>query len=360
MTNIHESEDIPKWMGWCPMTATMRSASTILTTPPVMVNPLEPDGGGRGTGRIGRGIGIATGSLRALVRDRQMLWFAFFSGLVMLFLIAVEGWTVANIQSSPPFLIDIPGNFFISYPYLDTRLFLIELICLSCFTLVLAGLILHRNGNSGKKPATIRESFTGINGQTGSLLALSLGLAVLATLVFMIASQSPFIGSIVHAVTMTLFWLPYAYYFSNDLFGGLYFASELMFINAILLLITLYVVPVIVLEKKGLVPAIAGAAIHMKRTWCEMLGCLLVIVAIVLGVAAVALLIGQSPLLLNHDYDFFLSFSRGRMLMMVVCYGFFVASWILMAVGSTAAGVAIADLYAYGKTGRMPGEFTEN
>ena len=83
-----------------------------------------------------------------------------------------------------------------------------------------------------------------------------------------------------------------------------------------------------------------------------MLGCLLVLGAIFLGVAAIALLIGQSPLLLNRDYDFFLS--RGQLLMTVVCYGFILACWMLIAVGSTAAGVAIADLYTYGKTGRVP------
>jgi hypothetical protein len=61
-------------------------------------------------------------------------------------------------------------------------------------------------------------------------------------------------------------------------------------------------------------------------------------------------LIGQSPLLLNHDYDFFLSLSRGQVLMTVVCYGFLLACGVLTAIGSTIFGIAVTDLYACGGT----------
>ena len=47
--------------------------------------------------------------------------------------------------------------------------------------------------------------------------------------------------------------------------------------------------------------------------------------------------------------------SRGYLPMMVVCYGFIVACWILMAAGFTAAGVAIADLYRVGKSDGISG-----
>ena len=91
-----------------------------------------------------------------------------------------------------------------------------------------------------------------------------------------------------------------------------------------------------------------------------MLGCILVFGLIVLGVFAVGLLIGQSPALLNHDYDFFISRSRGYLPMMLVCYGFIVACWALMAAGFSAAGVAIANLYWIGKEGRDIREITDS
>lgn len=341
-----------------------RKAPVLCTAPAVLMSETgtsissQPGGSpapaGRG-GSIRHGIRIATGSIRAIIRDRQLFWFTFLSGLVMLFLIAAEGWMITHIENRISFAIPIPfdNSFWVnSFMVFDMRIFLVEMVCLSCFTLVLAGLILHRNSNKGKKPVTISESITGINGHANSLLALSLALAVIATIVYMITSQSQVIGKVVHAITMTLFWLPYAYYLPNELFSALYFAAELMVINSILLFVTLYVVPEIVLEKKGLVTALAGAAANLRKTWREMLGCLIVLGAICLGVAAIALLIGQSPLLLNLDYDFFLS--RGQLLMTLVCYGFILACWLLMAFGSTAAGVALADLHTFTKTGQMP------
>ena len=38
----------------------------------------------------------------------------------------------------------------------------------------------------------------------------------------------------------------------------------------------------------------------------------------------------------------------------VVCYGFIIVCWALMAAGFTAAGVALSDLYSCGTTGRVP------
>jgi hypothetical protein len=350
--------DVPEsWLGLCPKFPVTQASAAVLIGQPDVIPASPPDGSGSpgSSGRIRHGITIGTGSLMAIIRNRQLLWFTFLSGLVMLLLIAAQAWRITHIENRISFVIPIPfDNSFWVNPFLvfDMQLLLLEMVCLSFFTLVLAGLVLHRNGNKGKKPASIRESITGINGHAGSLLALSLALAVIATIVYMITSQSQFIGKIVHAITMTLFWLPYAYYVPNELFSTLYFASEIMFINAILLLVALYVVPGIVLEKKGLIPALAGAATSIRETWREMLGCLLVLGAIFLGVAAIALLIGQSPLLLNRDYDFFLS--RGQLLMTIVCYGFIIACWLLMAVGATAAGVALSDLYTSVMTVRVP------
>jgi protein-S-isoprenylcysteine O-methyltransferase Ste14 len=110
-----------------------------------------------------------------------------------------------------------------------------------------------------------------------------------------------------------------------------------------------------VLESKRLLPALAGSVNLMTKTWREILGCILVFGAIILLVAAVALVIGQSPLLLNHDYDFFLQFSRGKVLMTVACYGFLLASGILMAIGSTIIGIATTELYRIGEREKISG-----
>jgi hypothetical protein len=345
------SEFIHEWMGWCPNAPILRTAPAVLIVPPEPMHPAEPGSSGSpgNSGRVRCGIRIATGSLRALFRERRLLWFSILAGLVTLFLIAVEEWTVVHIQSSPPFLIDIPGGgAILTYPFLDTRLFLIEMICLSCITILLAGLVLYRAGNLIHKSLTIREVFAGVSAHAGPLGALSTAMALSGIFLYEIISQSQFFGKVINTIDMAVFYLPYAYYVPNVLSAAIYFSVKIMFVNMILFLAALYVVPVIVLGKKGLVIALADSFGLMRRTWREMLGCVLVFGAIVLLVAAVALMIGQSPLLLSHDYDFFLQVSRGQVLMTGVCYGFIIACWVMMAGGFTAAGIAITDLYSCG------------
>ena len=169
--------------------------------------------------------------------------------------------------------------------------------------------------------------------------------AILNAIIF----QTQFFGKIIFTIEMAIFNLPYAYYLQGEtIWMALYHSYEIMFINIILFLVALYVVPVIVLEKRGLVPALAGSVSLMRKTWRELLGCAIIYGAIVLGVAAVALVIGQSPYLLNHDFDFFINMSRGQLLMMTVCFLFLTGCWVMMAAGFTAAGIAITDLYSCG------------
>jgi len=345
MTSV--SEIIGQWVGLCRKAPVLHTAPSILMEIPETMNPVQSDGGGPGgdSGRIRRGIGIATGSIRTLFRERHLLWFSLFAGLVIMFLFVAEGWSVTHYNLIPlPYSIWIPfGD--ASLALFNMQLFLIEAICLSCFTCVLAGLILYRNAGSRKKPVTIRDAFDRVNTHAGALAALSITMAILATVIFEIISQSQFIGKIIFAIDMALFNLPYAYYVPNGISAMYYFSFKIMAINILLFLLALYVVPGIVLEKKSLLPALAGSIQLMKKTWRELLGCILVFGALGLMVAAMGLLIGQSPVLLNHDYDFFLQVSRGQVLMTAACYGFLIACGMLMAIGSTVLGITITELY---------------
>ncbi|MDD1687547.1 hypothetical protein [Methanoregula sp.] len=350
MTSVSETAE--HWFGLCRKAPTLRTAPTILAVQPVTVNPAQS--GSRGavgeSGRIRRGIDIATGSIRTLFRERHLLWFSLLAGLVIFFLFVAEGWSVTHYDYLPlPYSIWIPiGN--ASLVVFNMQLFLIEAICLSCFTCLLAGMILYRNESRAKKPVTIRNAFAGVNAHAGTLAPLSISMAFVATLVFELISQSQLISGFLHTIDMALFYLPYAYYVPNGVTSMYYFSFRIMIINIVLFLLALYVVPGIVLESKRLLPALVGSVTLMKKTWRELLGCILIFGAILLMVAAVALLIGQSPLLLNHDYDFFLQVSRGQILMTIACYGFLLGCCVLMALGSTVLGVAITDLYSYGKT----------
>jgi hypothetical protein len=380
---MYLADTFKRYLGWCPNAPSLRTAPAVLMVPPETIHPAQPDGSGSAgrPGRIRDGISIAAGSLKAMVRDRQLLWFTFLSGLIMLFLVLTEAWNNTQISLTPTFplaitagdssiylnlqdlWVDIPaGN---SSLFIDLHLFLLELACMSGFILILAGLVLHRIGNRGKAPVTVREGLSMVRASLVSLAILSMGMALLATVLYSIISHSELVGGFIHTITMALFWLPYDYYRPSGIFAVLYasanfFAVEIMAINIILFLAALYLVPVIVLEKKGLISAIIGSGTLLWRTWREVLGCILVFGLIALGIFAVGLLIGQSPVLVNNDLDFFISRSRGYMPMMAVCYGFILTCWALMAVGFTAAGVALSDLYTFGTTGRVPDPLKEN
>jgi len=350
---MHLLETVKDYLGWCPNAPALRTAPAVLVVPPGTANPAQPGSGGDagGSGRIRLGIGIATGSIRTLIRNRHLLWFSFLAGLMILFLVMAEGWSVTHYDYARSPIIWIP---FGDSPLIvfDLQPFLIEAICLSGFTLLLAGLVLYQRESGGKKPVTIRGAFSGINMHTGTLAALSVAMALVATILLEITSQSQITGGIEYTLSMAMFHLPYAYYFTpNGIFSALFFSFRIMVANIVLFLLALYVVPAIVLENKRLLPAIVRSIGLMKKTWRELLGCVFVFGAIVLIVAAIALLIGQSPALLNHDYDFFLQMSRGQVLMTGVCYGFLLACGVLMAAGSTALGIAITDLYTLGTDG---------
>jgi hypothetical protein len=367
---------VHEWMGWCPNAPVIRTAPAALLVPPENIHPAQSgDGGSAGSSsRIRSGVCIATGSLKAMFRDRRLLWFMALAGLAMVFLIIAEGWNVTHPEYILPsytmipigdvliffnaryFNIDInSGDFSLSF---DNLVFVIEMLCLSCFTILLAALVIYRTGKFTHAPLTIRKAFAGVSTYISPLVILSITMALSGTILLDFISHSQFFGKIIMTVSMAVFNLPYAYYLQGSAIDvALYFSFKIMFINIVLFLVALYVVPFIVLENKGLVPALTGSAALVKKTWRELLGCVLVYGAIVLGVFAVALVIGQSPLLLNHDYDFFINMSRGQLLMMTVCFLFLTACWVMMAAGFTAAGIAITDLYAYGKTGQVSGGF---
>jgi hypothetical protein len=336
------------YLGWCPNAPAMRTTSTVLVVPSVTANPAQPAGGAGSTGSIRRGIGIATGSIKTLIRNKRLLWVSLIAGIVMLFLITAEANIVANSGSALPFLVGIP--IMDSFLVFDTRIFLLQAVCLSCFNLLLAGLVLYRSHGSTGKFLKIRDAFSVVNPHASTIAFLSIVMAVAGTIIEVIVNQTQLFGKIVFSISMVVFYLPYAYYLPDILSSALFFSVIIMSITILQFLLALYVVPVIVLENKGLFPALAVSVTLMKKTWREWLGCILVYGVIALGVAAIAVVIGQSPLLLNHDYDFFLSLSRGQVLMTVVCYGFLLACGVLTAIGSTIFGIAVADLYACGET----------
>jgi len=346
------SDVIHGWLGWCPNTPALRTAPAVLMARPEMIHAGQPDGIGPAgrPGRVRQGVSIAAGSLKTMVRNRYLLGFSFLAGLMMFLLIVAKVWDVQHWWNTLPFHLSIPvGKAFL---VLDPWLFLVETICLLCFTILLAGLVLHRDANRKNVPATFREGFSGARTYAGPLAILSIELALIATVVFEILYQTDFFTDVIYGNFLLFFWMPNEYIPYGDV--SVFFISlMILFINIPLFLVALFLVPVIVPGDEGLIPALAGSVNLIKKTWCEILGFILVYGTIILGVAAAGLLvIDQLPPMLYRGYEATVS---GHPFMMVVYYGFILVCSIIMAAGFTAAGVAIADLYRATKSNRISG-----
>lgn len=373
---MNGTQELPgAWFGLCRKCPGMHAAMAVTFSGPEAALPAAPDGGSPASrpGRIRDGFGIARAGIRALVRDRQLRGFAFLAGLIMLFLVLVEAWNHRYIDPAFPAVFTLgTASFSVSMQYLwiaipvgETHFifyfgfFLLELACIMSFIAVLSLLILYRSARITGTPFTVRSGLAALRSSLGSLAVLSLVMALAATIGSELTFNNPLFSGIISTV-MQLFWLPWAYYEPHNWMLSAFFYSATfvsisdMAINILLIAAAMYLVPAVILEKKGLVPAACGSFLHLKRTWREVLGCLIVVAGVILGITALGVLIGQLPALLNHDYDFFISPARGYFPMMGICYGLIAAAWILMAAGFSAAGVAIADLYTLSRTGRLP------
>lgn len=345
-----------RWLGLCPKTPSLRTVPGIPINPPEMLHPVQPDGRGP-AGSAGRrtrqGVNIAAGSLKAVIRNRHLHLFSLLPGILMTFLFALIYWTKGHVYYDP-FVIRIPlGDFVL---WFDPRLLPILAFCLFCFTILMAGLILYRNADRSLHPVTIREGLAGARVHAGPLASLSIALALAGTIIIAVISSDnlDFFATISFPVIDA--FLPYHWFLpsSLELTITILFFGTILFINTILFLALLYVVPGIVLENKGLIPASAGSVILIRKTWREMLGCLLVYGTIVLMVGVITRVISQSLSLFNYDPNFF--YSQGLMPVVTICSEFVLfCSAILMTAGFTAAGIAIADLYQIGKSHGISG-----
>lgn len=340
------------WLGLCRKAPVVHCAPAEIRGDAGTSHSNPPDAGGSAgrAGRIRSGVSLAAESIRAPFRDKYLFGFSVLAAGIILFMVLAERWNLTHLDPSyaPQNLITLQmGNTYLVV--FDLRLFLIEAMCLLGFSFLLAAIVRYRSRKKTAIPIPLRNAFRIPHRQAMTLAALSLAMALAATVLLELAAQNSVTGSVESAITHAMFWLPYAYYFPpNGIFTTLFFSFRMMVANAVLFLFALYVVPVIVLENKGFIGAIAGSFSLMKQTWRELLGCALVFGAILLAVALIGLVIGQSPALLNNDYDFFLQVSRGQVLMMGACYGFLLACGVLMALGSTVLGVAVTDLYGSG------------
>ncbi len=340
------------WLGLCRKPPAFHTAPAVLMASSETMQPSQPDGGelsGR-SGRVRLGISIAAGSLKTMVRERHMLWFSLISGLLMSFLFALIYWTRGNVYYDPFLIRILLGDFTL---WFDPRLILILTFCLFCFTFLMAGLIKYRNLIHTDHPITIREGLSGARAHAVPLAVLSFAMALAGTILIAFVTSDRLADI---SIRVEDFFMPYIWFLPDSLGLSITFwlMSVILCITIILFLAIPYVVPVIVLENKGLVSALAGSITLIRKTWREILGCILVYGTIVLLAGAISLIMNQ--FLIHYNYDPVFWYTHNLIPIAALVYDTVLFCFVvLMAVCSMAVGVTVGDLYRIGKSGKGSG-----
>jgi hypothetical protein len=346
------SEIIRKGMGWCPNAQMIKTAPVVFSTPPAIVHPLEPDGGPGGSGRIGRGIQVVTESIRTLVREKQLLWFSVMTGLVIAFMFMAQ-YTLRVLDTYPYDMI--------SDSLWIVLTFTIEMVSLFFIFYLLAGLVLSRPTERRGMGISIREGLLKAKAYVRPLVVWSGIISILGTGIYLLIRSS---ADLMMSSLMLRF--PFGYIVTPEAYGigpipGTYFilyASYstllMMTINVILLVLTLFVVPVLVLERKTLYGAIGESVRLMKKSWGEMLVCFLIFGVILIAFTSLSGIfqIIFDAVSLNGPfwYEFYYKGGWGAVA------AAYITAWIgLVLIGATLAGIAIRNLYRYATTGQIPG-----
>ena len=322
MTRV--SEVIRGWLGWCPNADAMRTAPPVIAIPPVNINPAQPDGGAGGSGRIDRGIKLAIGSIRILIRNRQLLWFSLLTGIVMVFSLVsnlylqyLSGAALfpgTNLIPGPASVVITVGSFpwiaviFVSglvYTFL-TYYLLAALI--TCVSIILSGRV-----------ATMRDGLANARKHITPLLTWAVIGALIGTLSSSVSNPSTT---------------------SNGLPGNLGIIIISLVIIAVFYLLTMFVIPLIVLGNENLVSTIGQSVSLFRRLWGEIIACFLILFLISFAVMFVSLI----PMIAIG----FSTATAGAILV-----GYMLVMIVLLFVGSTILGIVIAGLYSYGKTGTL-------
>lgn len=359
MTDFSVKKKIGR-LGWCPHTGPLQKALTESSPSRSCEEQTGPDGSGDGgPNRDQHGARLAADSVKFLFKNKKLLWFSLLTGLVTLFVFAAHYiWHV--LARYPYNLIIYPEYYYpqyiVYYPPGLLLTFAVEFAAVLCMVFLLAGLVpIISTGKSGRE-ISIREGFSKIRDRIRPLAGWSFIMAVAGTLIYIFLQYSGYLPHFIHRM---LDQFPFYFIITPEVHGrgpiaggfhtetALTSTIILMAVNVLLIILTIYVVPAIVLEKRRLPEAVAGVVPFLRKTWGETLVCFLTIGLIVSGAALLSLLFRVVYRITAPDQSFVWypgnAWMAGAVLFMIVLCAFVFAS-------STAGGIAGLKIYLYGKT----------
>lgn len=264
------------WLGLC------RKTPAVMVLLPETPYESRSESGAGGSGTIGRGIEVTLSSVKTLIRHRQLLWFSFFTGLVMAGLFLAQ------------YIIHLLGV----YPYdaIDFQRWIIltfatELATVFFLSFLLAGLVLSVLQKESRILSS-REGLALAKRHLGPLAGWSLVTALGGTLIFVLSSGLLPVEMVFRPLfsnfPFRFILLPEIYHIgpAGGTFATLYgLANTLILsaVNVLLFVLTLFVVPLIVLEKKNPKEAFLRSASMIKNIWGEAAVCGLVLGTVLYG-----------------------------------------------------------------------------
>jgi hypothetical protein len=334
------SPDAHPWLGLC------RKAPAVSILLPGIPGESRSESGAGGSGTIGRGIEETLSGVKTLIRNPQLLWFPFFLGLVLAMLFIAQ-YTIRLLSVYPYDALDFPSWIVLT--------FATELATVFFLTVLLAGLVLIVSQN-GSSLLSFRGGLALAKEHLKTLAGWSLVIAPAGTLIFLLS-----VGLLPVEVTFRPLFSQFPFnfillpeiYHTGPVGGtfaieyGLAYTLVLSAVNLLLFALTLFVVPLLVLEKKSLKEAFSGSAALMKNVWREGAVCVLVPGTVVCAALCTSSIfqtvygiVAPEMLLFWYPGDGWIA--AGLIYLAALCS--------LACIVATAGGIASLDLYRYART----------
>lgn len=345
--HVEGSGSCPTGLGWCPNHPVVRSVSQTTRVLPIGVVSIQPDDPPEKPGRIRKGAGIAADSFRTVFKEKSLLWFSAGAGSIVVFM----------------FLAVYALHVFAGYPYGAGNPYMpingpdgivltggVEFVCTTILLCLLAGLI---SGNQEKeRNFSIRAGLAFTTRSIKGILFWAGILSIIVTAIYTL--QVICFPGITFAIWDLLTQFPFYFIIKPEVYnygpiGGSYHiisalatTFSLMALTLFFIILTLYVVPVLILEKRSLKEAVKQSAIQMKENIKVTASCILVFFLILLAFTGTALHFPAIYHILRPEY---LLFWYPGTEWIAAAY-IWMATWIILfAIGLTAAGIAVRKLY---------------
>jgi hypothetical protein len=322
--------------------------------------------------------------MRTLNRNRQLLWFTLLAGLVLAGNAIGQGalrYFNRYMQPShfaagegPISLFGLSSGYIVSY-VMDFFIAFATLFCLACF---LAGLVLSISSKK-EGSASFFEGLAGAKKYKKTIFLWSVVLALAGMLLDRIyslyypvchessCSWIDIFGRGIFTSTITQFPFNWTLdwnmltelpgYGGRSLLLWIYpsgFMETLRFsaIHLLLFILTLFVVPLIVLEQKTLREAVMGSFAMMKKTWVEVTACAVFLGVVVYGVFLTYLLV-QAASGIVSPYETITYHPTDTWIALGFLYDLAILTFAFVV--ATVGGIAALDLYATARSRQITG-----